>query len=78
MADLIFGDVEQAPVGIQRWGGAKWLLQPIIIASCKGLERETACFAEVVKVVLEWLVAEKTASLVAECEGGLPRCEFQW
>jgi hypothetical protein len=71
--DFVFSDVEPRKVCIHCGGGAERPLQPGIIASGKALERETACLAELVNVVLERLVAKETAPLSAKCEGGLQR-----
>jgi hypothetical protein len=76
VADLVLGDMEPGPVGIHCGGSAERLLQPGIIASGKALERETACLAELVNVVLERLVPKETAPLGAKCEGRLQRRLF--
>jgi hypothetical protein len=76
VVDLFLGDMEPRKVGIHRGGGAERLFQSGIIACGKALERETACLAELVNVVLERLVAKATAPLGAKCEGRLPRRIF--
>ena len=76
VVDLFFGDMEPRPVCIHCGGSVERPLQPSIIACGKALERETACLAELVNVVLERLVAQDTAPLGAKLEGGLPRRLF--
>jgi hypothetical protein len=58
-------------------GDSKRPLQPRIVARGKALEREATHLVELVDVVLERLVAEKTASRVAECGGGLPSSSLE-
>ena len=76
MADLVLGDMEPSPVGIQCGGSAERPLQPSIIASGKALERETACLTALVNIVLERLIAKETAPRGTKFEGGLPRRLF--
>src|SRR6202035_1537473 len=77
VVDLVLGDMEPRKVCIHLRGSKERALQPGIIASGKALERETARLAELVNVVLERLVAKKTAPLSAKCEGGLQRRLFE-
>jgi hypothetical protein len=72
VVDLLLGDMEPGEVGIHGGGSEERLLEPSIVASGKALERETAYLAELVKIVLERLVAKETAPLGAKGEGGLP------
>ena len=76
MVDLVLGDMEPRKVCIHCGGSAERPLQPGIIASGEALERETACLAELMNVVLERLVTKETAPLGAKCEGGLQRRLF--
>jgi hypothetical protein len=76
VVDLVLGGMEPREVCIHCGRSAERLLQPSIIASGEALERETACLAELVNVVLERLIAKETAPLGAKLEGRLPRRLF--
>jgi hypothetical protein len=77
VVDLVLGNMEPRPMRVHCGGSAERPLQPSIVTSGKAFERETAYFAELVNVVLEGFAAKETASLGAECEGGLPRRLFK-
>ena len=77
VVDLILGDVKPAPMRIHCRGDSERPLQPRIVARGKALEREATHLVELVDVVLERLVAEKTASRVAECGDGLPSSSLE-
>ena len=77
MVDLVLGDVEPPPMRIHYRSGAEGLLQPRIVASGKALECAAAYLVELMEVMLEWLVAQKTAPRIAEGDGRLPRCSLE-
>jgi len=72
VVDLVLSHMEPRPVRVHGGRRAERPLQPGIITSGKALEREMACFAELVNVVLERFAAKKTTPLGAEGEGWLP------
>ena len=73
MANLVLGGMEPRKVRIHCRGRAERPLQPCIVAGGEAFERETACLAEFVNVMLERLAAKQTPPLGAKRERGFPR-----